>query len=141
MSTESYFINLIIEEETANKLLEKYKQNQIFQDFFDFSLYDKEINSEYSTSIYSVFDNFLPANILIFKFLSNIDSPIVLETKGTKLAFDFQTEEDFVCCMIKLWKENIKNCYSSLGVICINYKKYYKIRNKLKKKYYKKLSD
>lgn len=139
MGSLDFFINIKIESGDANMLLQEYKRNALYQSAFHYGIIEEWLHSEFNAGISSVIDNFLPANILIYRFLSQLQDTkdgFQIETLEIQRPFDFENKSDFVNFMYNIWEEKIDLAYQQFGVIVIDHKQYYKIRNKLYKKYY-----
>lgn len=142
MGMESFYINLRINKEEAVTLLEEYHANNLYQNAFSFSLYKDDSNSEFGACITSLIDNFLPANCMIYKFLSFLklkQTTFSINTRKIEQEFNFEKKKDFIFFIYSVWEEAIDHTYKQFGALLLSQQRYYKTRNKLYKKYYKKI--
>lgn len=142
MGSFNFFINLKLDNDSLAILDDKYKTNSLYQAAFYYGKTLGDKNNGYNAGISSVIDNFIPANRLIYNFLSTIkfgNASIFIKTGGVERTFDFEKQSDFICFMYKVWEQKIISTYKQFGVILLDNNKYCKYRNKLYKKYYKKI--
>ena len=137
MGSWNYYIEIKIDGQTLNRMISEYKQHQTYQEVFYFGKSEDGCSEGYSAEIISIIDNFLPANHLIYNFLSKYHSyGLCIKTNDIERTFDFIQKSDFIKFMYDIWENKIDFVYDQLGVIAIKYKQYHKIRSKLYKKYY-----
>lgn len=139
MGSWNFYIELKADDDTIKDMLYEYTKNTVYQTAFYFGYIENDYNDEYKMIFVSVIDDFLPVNHLIYSFISHyMCDKIYIKTNNIKRIFDFEKKSDFVKFMYDTWEDKIDFVYGNLGVILIDYKKYYKVRNKLYRKYYKK---
>ena len=142
MGSWNFYIELKANDFIIKNMLREYTENTVYQSSFYFGHIESDYEDEYKMIFVSVIDNFLPVNHLIYNFLSHyMYDKIYIKTNNIKHIFDFEKKSDFVKFMYDTWESKIDFVYDNLGVILINYKKYYKVRNKLYRKYYKKIPN
>ncbi len=142
MSSWNYYINLKINEQTFDNMVFEYNQNSAYQAAFHFGKIEGGSSDGYNVGIISVIDNFLPANHLIYNFLSHyISCDLYIKTNGVEHRYDFSKKSDFIKFMYEVWENKIDFVYDQLGVMVINHKQYHKTRNKLYKKYYVRIAN
>ena len=135
MGSWNFFIELKVESTELNVLTNAYI-NSIYQKAFYFGISE----NTYNVGISSVMDNFLPANHLIYEFLSLIAyKEFSIRTNNIERIFDFKNKADFISFMYNTWEQKIDSTYQQFGVFLMPIDNYYKHRNKLYKKYYQKL--
>lgn len=140
MGSWNYYIEIKIDRITLDRMISEYEKNQTYQEMFYFGKCEDGFNDDYNAGFASVIDNFLPANHLIYNFLSNyLSCNLYIRTNGIELTYDFTQKSDFIKFMYDAWESKIDFVYDQLGVIVINLKRYHKIRSKLYKKYYIKI--
>ena len=140
MSIWHYYIELKADPVTVENMISVYNDNMEYRDTFVFEAASDENEDGYSAGISSIIDNFLPANYLIYNFLSRFSScGFSIKTNNIERIYDFVGRADFIKFMYDSWQPQIDFLYSQFGTIVINYKDYSKVRNKLYKKYYKKI--
>ena len=139
MGSLDYFIEIRTDSSTLNNMIQEYSRNSIYQSAFFFGKNNDDCDGMSAGFIVAI-DNFLPANHLIYDFLTNyISCDLHIETNGNKRKFDFGKKRDFIKYMYDIWERKIDFAYENFGAIIINHKNYYKQRNKLYRKYYKKI--
>lgn len=141
MGCFDFYIELKIELNDANILLQEFKSNDLYKEAFHYGIFVEWLNSEFNAGISSKIDNFLPANTLIFRFLSLLketNKSFKMKTYEVERNFDFANKAEFINFMYSTWEKKIDSAYEK-GTILISSHKYYKVRDKLYKKYYKKL--
>lgn len=142
MGAYDFFINIKTEKDNAYSLLQDYNNNEIFQAAFHCGIPNQWVENGYNVGISAVIDSFLPANLLIFKFLSAYnrkETNFYVKTRGVERIFDFEKQIDFLNFMYSVWEDKIDVYYKQMGGILLSHKNYYRTRNKLFKKYYIKL--
>lgn len=143
MGVFDFYINMKVEPDATAILLKEYKSNNIYHETFHFGIIADSVDNEFNAGISSIIDNFLPANILIYAFLSKIkkrNREILIQTRGHERLFDFCSKPDFIGFMYGVWEDKIDFVYQRYGTIILNPTSYYRIRNKLFNKYYKRYS-
>lgn len=141
MGAWDFFVDIKVTPDDAKRLLQEYNSNKLYQSIFHFGIDSEWLDGEYNAWISSVIDNFLPANHLTFRFLSEIKEntgSFPIKTYKTERLFDFERKSDFINFMYNAWEQRIDLAYRQVGVIILDPKKYDKTRNKLYRKYYKK---
>lgn len=140
MGSCEYYIDLKIDANTLDKMIFEYNGNLIYQTAFSFGAL-KDIGEDgFNAGFSSVVDNFLPATHLIYGFLLRfITNKSCIRANGIKHLFDFASKADFVMFMYSAWETKIDFTYEHFGVLLLDNRKYYKIRNRLYKKHYKKI--
>ena len=137
MGSWHYYIDIKVDEKTLNEMILEYEQNQIYRQVFFFGKRENECEKEYNAGIVSLIDNFMPANYLIYDFLSNYrNRNLWIRANDSKCMYSFIDRKSFILFLYEAWERKISFAYSQLGVLILNYNKYYKTRNKLYKKYY-----
>lgn len=137
MGSWHYYIDIKVDEKTLEEMLSEYEQNQVYQQIFYFGKRETTCEKEYNAGIASVIDNFMPANYLIYRFLSNYGNcNLWIRANDSECAYNFAERKSFMAFLYEAWESKINFAYSQMGVIALNYKNYYKIRNKLYRKYY-----
>ncbi len=140
MGVFSFYIDIKADENVLNSLMNIYNANPLFQTAFHFARFTDEYDGKFNAGISSYIDNFLPANHLIYKFLSSVDVKcIYMKTNGIERNFDFPQKSDFISFMYTSWENRLDYAYRQYGTILINVKKYRQSRNKLYWRYYKKI--
>lgn len=142
MGIWNFFIDLNVELEDATTLLQEYENSHLYQNVFHYGIVSVQAKSEYAAGISSVIDNFLPANNLIYSFLSREkerNGSFYIRTGEVVRLFDFEKKSEFINFMYNTWESSIDMAYKKVGVIIIDQNQYLKNRNRLYKKYYKKL--
>ena len=140
MGSWNYYIEIKTDKITLEHMIFEYEKNQTYQEMFYFGKFEDGFGDDYNAGFVSIIDNFLPANHLIYNFLSNyLPCSLYIRTNGIEFTYDFTKKSDFIKFMYDAWESKIDFAYDQLGVIAINYKRYHKIRNKLYKKYYIKI--
>lgn len=141
MGVWHFYIDLNVDAEVLDAMLSEYRCNNVYKRVFSFCKITDESSFEgYNAGIESVIDNFLPAIYMIFDFLSEYArSGIRLKTNEKIAVFDFDKKSDFLKFMFEAWEEKISSMYENFGVLAVDYKEYYKTRNRLYKKYYVKI--
>jgi len=137
-----FHINLKIGTNDANSLLKVYNSNELYQSAFHYGIVVEWLENEYNVGISSVIDSFLPANSLIFQFLSTSSGEhpnYYIKTRDVERSFNFDRKADFINFMYNVWEDKIDAYYKQMGGLLLDHRNYYKIRNRLFKKYYKKL--
>ena len=143
MGIWDFFIDLKIELNDATTLLDEYENSNLYRNIFHYGIIADEAKSEYIAGISSIIENFLPANNLIYSFLSQgkkRNGNFYIRTGGIERLFDFEKKSEFINFMYNTWETNIDIAYKNVGVIIINQNQHLKIRNKLYKKYHTKLT-
>lgn len=121
----------------AYSLLEVYRNNALYQSAFHFGIAPKWAEDDCNVGISSVIDSFIPANILIFEFITeNIDKKtnIHIKTLDIERAFDFEKKVDFINFMYNAWEEKINAYYKLTEAMLLNQNDY-KVKNMLYGKY------
>lgn len=137
MGSWNYYIDLKVDKSILEDMIYKYQQNKTYQAAFYFGKKDESFSNNYNAGFMAVIDNFLPTNHLIYNFLSLYAShDLYIRTNRIERIYDFTRKSQFVKFMYDVWEKKIDFAYESLGVIVLDYKQYYKIRNRLYKKYY-----
>lgn len=140
MGSWNYYIEIKTDKITLDRMISEYETNQAYQEAFYFGKVEDGFQDGYNAGFASVIDNFLPANHLIYNFLSNyLPCNLYVRTNGIERAYDFTQKSDFIKFMYDSWKSKIDSVYDQLGVIVLNHKRYHKIRSKLYRKYYIKI--
>ena len=142
MGSWNYYIEIKTDRITLDRMISEYEKNQTYQEMFYFGKCEYGFNDGYNAGFVSVIDNFLPANHVIYNFLSNyLSCGLYIRTNGIERTYDFTRKSDFIKFMYDVWESKIDFVYDQLGVIVINHKRYHKIRSKLYKKYYIKIPN
>lgn len=140
MGALDFYIDIKADESALNSLMNIYNSNPLFQTAFNFARFTNEYDIKFNAGISSVIDNFLPANHLIYKFLSLVNVKcIYIKTNGIEHNFDFPQKSDFISFMYCSWESRLDDAYRQYGTVLINVKKYRQSRNKLYWRYYKKV--
>lgn len=87
MGIWDFFIDLKIELNDATTLLDEYENSNLYRNIFHYGIIADEAKSEYIAGISSIIENFLPANNLIYSFLSQGKKgtvTFILEQEGLK---------------------------------------------------------
>mgnify|MGYP000082222549 FL=1 len=139
MGAWDFYVNLKIDASDAYALLAAYKNNALYQNAFHYGIAQNSAADEYNAGITSVIDSFLPANILIFSFITenlNKKSDFQIKTLDIERDFDFEKKVDFINFMYNAWEEKIDAYYKLFGGVLLNHNDYVKARSKLYRKYY-----
>lgn len=134
MSIESFYVNITIEDFSAENLNEIFNENPIYQSTFAccWSDIDKEL------SIQATLVSFLPACELLFRLCKSIQSTsnhIEMETRRERHMFDFDDFLAFFSWFYGCWKERLENFNHDWGAFIVRPDNYYKARRRLRKKY------
>lgn len=143
MGSLNFNIRLKIEHDVAYNLLREYENSDLYKETFYYGILVDWLKSDYIAEITSNIDSFLPANTLIYYFLcsqSIQECSLIINTQGEDHLFDFETKSEFICFMYKVWENRIDDIYHRYGTIILNPKTHIRTRNKLFKKYYKRLN-
>ena len=140
MGAWNYYIEIKADKQILDDMLSSYEQNKAYQTAFNFAKKDGSCLNGYNAGIEAVIDNFLPANHLIYKFLAPyVSCNLCIKTNEIERAYDFTQKADFIKFMYDAWEQNIDSAYERLGTMVVNHKRYYKLRNRLYKKYFIKI--
>ena len=141
MGALDFHVSINIKHDVGMILFNEYTDNSLYRDVFSLDIKDEEDTC--SINIVAKIDNFMFANTLIYtlvnKILSKTNSEAYISTKGLKRHFAFESKTDFFCFMYSVWEDRIDSMYRQFGTIVLPNKSYYKDRNKLYKRYYKKI--
>ena len=91
MGIWNFYIDVKCCPEFIDFLEKEYRNNSFYQRCFHFSRLPDGWSQDYSGGISSVIDNFLPANHLIYNFLSSheYEKNFYIKSNGTERVFDF----------------------------------------------------
>ena len=137
MGVFDFIIDIKTEEEIICFFNKEYGRNSLYQRAFYFNSFADNEDTKFNAGISSVLDNFLPANHLIYNFLSSAESKqIYIRTNGDERVFDFNCKSDFISYMYARWEKRLDAQYKQFGTILLDVKKHRQIRDKLYTKYY-----
>lgn len=139
MGAFEYYIQIRTDKITAEHMVSEYEKNSLCQRLFSLKS-ETDSCDGYNVQLKAVIDNFMPANHLIYNFLSNYQSSgLHIRTNNIEQPYDFVKRADFIKFMYDTWQEKISCAYAQFGVMTINNRKYYKVRNRMYYKYYVKI--
>lgn len=142
MGSWNFYLELKTDTITLNNMIREYNQNSTYQTAFHFGIIEGYCKTGFNTGFSSVIDNFLPENHLIYNFLSHfVSCHSYIKANEIEHMYDFSEKSDFIKFMYDAWETKIDFVYEQLGALVINHKQYYKTRDKLHKKYYKKFAS
>lgn len=142
MGSWNYYIEIKADKPTLDRMVFEYSQNPTYQEAFHFGTLESSYSDGYNAEFVSIIDDFLPANHLIYNFISHyVSCNLFIKTNGIECIYDFAKKSDFIKFMYDAWESKIDFVYDQLGVIMVKYKRYHKTRNKLYKKYYMRIPN
>lgn len=140
MGSLNFYIEVKADEQVLSNMLQQYNSNQMHQRLFGFGVFETFSEENYHAGFEAYIDDFLPACHLIYGFLSRFAShDLYIRANGIEHLLDFPQKSDFCHFVYKAWEKKIDAAYARFGTLVIDYKQYYKTRNRLYRKHYMKL--
>ena len=137
MGIESFYVNIKIENFSADNILCFFQKKQVFESAFSYHWDDT--NQE--LSIQAALVSFLPACELLYelcKMITQESRIIEIESRRTTHLFDFNSFTEFFTWIYSCWGEKLEYFNNNWGAFIVKPTDYYKARRKLRKKYMQK---
>jgi hypothetical protein len=135
MGIEDFYLKVKLQDDNMEEVEKIIKSNKVFSDYINHHIdnEDKELEMQAAKVC------FFPACQIIFDLLKAVDVENHIEkvsSRRTDTAFSFESSVDFFCWMYKVWEDVLFWFHRDWGAFLINSANYYKVRNKMWKKYF-----
>lgn len=135
MGIENFFIHVKLEHDNMDVVDEIIKSNRIYNDYINYS-FDPE---DKDLCLCGARVCFFPICLIMYDLLKEIDAKnhiVSIDSRKNIVPFEFESSFDFFCWMYKVCEESMFWFHRDWGAFLINATDYYKVRNKLSKKYF-----
>ncbi|MDE7396024.1 MAG: hypothetical protein K2M95_07925 [Clostridiales bacterium] len=136
MGIESFYVNLRIDSADSDKIENIIKSNELYCSTLNWYFGNEE---EKELSLQAATVSFYSMCEVIYKLCCDIAGVCKIErieTVNAQHAFDFDCMFDFMRWMYDCWKFKVDSFNKDWGIFSIKPSDYYKVRQKLRKKYF-----